>query len=54
MPKTLKSQLDEYVLKYETKGFIEDDPIQFPHRFKKAEDIEIAGLLAALFSFTAY
>ena len=36
----LKQQLDALILKYETKDFIKDDPIQFPHRFKNKKDIE--------------
>lgn len=47
----LKQQLDELVIKYETKDFIKDDPIQFPHRFKDVKDIEIAGFIASLFAF---
>lgn len=48
---SLKQQLDELVLKYETKDFIKDDPIQFPHRFKEIKDIELAGFIASVFSF---
>ena len=47
----LKQQLDELVLKYETKDFIKDDPIQFPHRFKEIKDIELAGFIASVFAF---
>ena len=47
----LKQQLDELVLKYETKDFIKDDPIQFPHRFKNSKDIELAGFIASMFAF---
>ena len=42
----MKNKLEELREKYETKDFIKDDPIQFPHRFKTIEDIEIAGLYA--------
>ena len=48
---SLKQQLDELVLKYETKDFIKDDPIQFPHRFKEVKDIELAGFIASMFAF---
>lgn len=48
---SLKQQLDELVLKYETKDFIKDDPIQFPHRFKEIKDIELAGFIASAFAF---
>ena len=47
----IKKQLDEYVLKYETKDFIKDDPVQFIHRFNAKEDIEIAGFLASMFAY---
>lgn len=43
----LKVFLDEKVLLYNRPGFIEQDPVQIPHRFKKKQDIEIAGLFAA-------
>ncbi len=33
--------------KYNRPDFIENDPISVPHRFKKLQDIEIAGLFAA-------
>ena len=38
----LKEQLDKYVEEYETPDFIPSDPVQFVHRFKNKEDIEIA------------
>lgn len=47
----LKILLDKLVETYETIDFIKDDPIQFPHRFKDKEDIEIAGFIASLFAF---
>lgn len=46
-----KSELDKLVEKYETKEFIKDDPIQFPHRYKTSSDIEIAGFIASVFSY---
>ena len=47
----MKKLLDELCKKYETKEFIKDDPIQFPHRFKTKEDIEISAFIASLFAF---
>lgn len=47
----LKTKLDKYVEEYETKDFIKNDPIQFPHRFTSLNDIEIAGFLAAMFAY---
>lgn len=46
-----KKLLNELTQKYETADFIKDDPIQFPHRFKSREDIEIAGFIASLFAY---
>ena len=43
----LKSFLDEKVLLYNNKNFIESDPVQIPHLYTQKEDIEIAGFLAA-------
>lgn len=46
-----KSKLQELADKYETIDFIKDDPIQFPCRFKKLEDIEIAAFVSSLFAY---
>lgn len=46
-----KTKLEELVEKYETPDFIKDDPIQFPHRFEKPEDVEIAAFMASLFAY---
>ena len=43
----LKEFLDEKVNKYNTIGFISEDPISIPHRYSRKEDIEISGFLAA-------
>ncbi|HWY37398.1 MAG TPA: TIGR02757 family protein [Bacteroidia bacterium] len=43
----LKEFLEEKYHLYNTKKFIESDPISIPHLFTKKQDIEIAGLLAA-------
>lgn len=43
----IKSFLDFKVEQYNTREFIETDPIQIPHKFSKKEDIEIAGFLTA-------
>jgi uncharacterized protein (TIGR02757 family) len=47
----LKDFLDEKVLFYNRPSFIEADPISIPHLFKKKQDIEIAGLFAAVFAW---
>ena len=43
----LKEFLDIKSEEYNNKSFIENDPIQIPHEFKKKEDIEISGFLTA-------
>ncbi len=47
----LKTQLDKYILEYETKDFIKDDPVQFVHRFKTKQDNEISGFIASMFAY---
>ena len=47
----MKNKLDELTKKYETRKFIKSDPIQFPHKFKTKEDIEIAAFISSLFAF---
>jgi len=43
--------LDQKVLQYNTPGFIKKDPVSIPHRFVKKQDIEIAGLFAAVLAW---
>jgi uncharacterized protein (TIGR02757 family) len=50
-PATLKDFLDAKVAQYNRPAFIEDDPIAIPHRYEKREDIEIAGLFAAVLAW---
>jgi len=45
---SLKNILEELYQKYAVKSFIVSDPVQFPHRYKKEEDIEIAAFVAAM------
>lgn len=47
----IKTELDKYAIKYETKDFIKDDPVQFIHRFNTKEDTEIAGFIASMFAY---
>lgn len=47
----IKEFLDEKAELYNRHSFIVDDPIGIPHLFNKAEDIEIAGFLAASISW---
>ncbi|MBO5720453.1 MAG: TIGR02757 family protein [Bacteroidales bacterium] len=43
----IKTILDEQIERINTKEFIKDDPVQFPHRFDKLQDIEIAAFTTA-------
>jgi len=43
----LKEFLDAKVLEYNHPKFLEDDPLQIPHRFNRKEDIEISAFLTA-------
>jgi uncharacterized protein (TIGR02757 family) len=47
----LKSFLDEKSEQFNQPNFIANDPISLPHRFKKLQDIEIAGLFAAVLAW---
>jgi uncharacterized protein (TIGR02757 family) len=42
---------DRKVEEYNRPGFIEQDPVCIPHLFARRQDIEIAGLFAALFAW---
>jgi uncharacterized protein (TIGR02757 family) len=50
-PQALKEFLDKKVDLYNQPSFIKDDPVCIPHRFSKKQDIEIAGLFAAVFAW---
>jgi len=50
-PEQLKIFLDKKVAEYNTIEFIENDPVSIPHSFSKKQDIEIAGLFAAIFAW---
>ncbi len=47
----LKSFLDLKVKEYNQPTFIFNDPVCIPHQFTRKQDIEIAGLLAAIFAW---
>lgn len=47
----LKAFLDEKSDHYNRPSFIEDDPVSIPHRFTLPQDIEIAGLFAAVLAW---
>lgn len=43
----MKEFLEEKFLEFNTKAFIEDDPVQIPHLYEIKEDIEISAFLTA-------
>ena len=47
----LKGLLDEKVALYNRPAFINNDPVCIPHLFSKKQDIEIAGLFAAVLAW---
>ncbi len=47
----LKALLDAKVKQFNHRSFIANDPISIPHRFKRRQDIEVAGFFAALFAW---
>lgn len=47
----LRDFLDSLVNRYNRVDFIPDDPISIPHSFSKRQDIEIAGLIAAILAW---
>lgn len=49
---TIQKQLRQWAKEYNTHAFIENDPVQFPRKYKDSQvDAEISGLLTALISF---
>jgi len=51
MPEDLKQFFDEKVRMYNQPSFIAADPVCIPHLFTRPQDIEIAGLFAAIFAW---
>lgn len=47
----LKDFFEAKVKQYNRPSFIKDDPVCIPHLFTKKQDIEIAGLFAAIFAW---
>ncbi len=47
----VKRLLNRYYKEYNFRERILHDPIEFPHRYKKPEDIEIAGFIASCFAY---
>lgn len=49
--KELRDFLEKKVRQYNHPSFIPSDPVSVPHRFSNKQDIEIAGLFAAIFAW---
>lgn len=47
----LKERLDHLYKTYDFQQRLLSDPIEFPHRYHRHEDIEVAGLIASAFAF---
>ena len=43
----LKAYLDEQTIRINTAAFIENDPVKFPHRYTRLQDVEITAFLTA-------
>lgn len=51
MNKPLKDFLEQKVTEYNRPAFIPNDPVCLPHRYRKKQDIEVAGFFAAVFAW---
>lgn len=51
MTEGIRLQLLAWAKEYHCVAFIQGDPVQFPHRYARKQDIEISGLLTAIMSF---
>lgn len=47
----LKDYLDQAATQFNSRTFIEKDPISIPHRFSKLQDIEISGFWVAMLAW---
>lgn len=47
----LIKRLEEAACRFETAGFIDSDPIQFPHRYSHAADIEASAFISAWMAY---
>ncbi|MCF8218195.1 MAG: TIGR02757 family protein [Bacteroidales bacterium] len=47
----LKEYLEAKLVQYNQPKFIQYDPVQIPHLFKKQQDIEISGFFASIFAW---
>ncbi|RMF99778.1 MAG: TIGR02757 family protein, partial [Nitrospirae bacterium] len=49
--RNLKNKLDHLYDTFDFTDRLKNDPISFPHRYERREDIEVAGLVASAFAF---
>ncbi|MFZ6006217.1 MAG: TIGR02757 family protein [Nitrospirota bacterium] len=48
---SLKQTLDRFYREYNFRERILHDPIEFPHQYKRPEDIEVSGFIASCFAY---
>lgn len=46
-----KKQLRQWAKEYNVKAFIKDDPVQFPHRYTRKQDVEVSAFLTSWISY---
>lgn len=51
MDAEIKEKLRRWAKEYNVSGFIQDDPVQFPHRYSEKKDIEISAFLTSWISY---
>ena len=51
MEKELKTLLRKLAAEYETKDFINDDPVRFVHAYADKQDMEIVGFIASWLAY---
>ncbi len=51
MEQVIANKLREWADTYNNPAFIKDDPVSFPHRFEKKEDIEVSGFLTSWIAY---
>ena len=51
MTQETKQQLTDSANRYECAGFIEGDPVRFPHRYTERGDIEVSAFISAWMAY---
>ena len=51
--KSLRNTLDRFYREYDFQGRMRFDPIEFPHRYKRPEDIEVVAFISSCFALRA-